>query len=247
VSGETASPPAIETHDLSRRFGALVALDHLSLSVSSGECVALFGPNGAGKTTLIRVLTLGLSPSSGTVRVLGLDPRSDDRAIRARIGSLSHASFLYDDLTPRQNLEFFGRLYGAKDPRARALELLEAVGLTSRAEDPVGTLSRGLQQRASLARALVHDPQLLFLDEPFTGLDPLGARALCRALARLREQGRTVVLTTHDLRQGLALSDRWLLLARGRIVDNGRSADTDPRRFEETYVERVGASRRGAA
>jgi len=239
--------PAIEAVDLSRRFGSLTALAGVSLEVARGECVTLFGPNGAGKTTLIRILTLGLRPTAGSLRVAGLDPRSDDREIRRRIGAISHASFLYDDLTPRQNLVFFGRLYGAPDAAGRARELLETVGLRTRADDPVGTLSRGLQQRASLARALVHDPEIVFLDEPFTGLDPLGARALCRALATLRSDGRTVVLTTHDLRQGLELSDRWVLLARGRIVEQGRSADTDPRTFEDTYLERAGAPRRGAA
>ncbi len=247
MSEDPAPEPAIETHDLSRRFGAVVALDGVTLSVARGERLALFGPNGAGKTTLLRILSLGLRPSAGTLRIAGLDPRSDDREIRRRIGSISHASYLYDDLTPRQNLEFFGRLYGTADPRARTSALLETLGLAARADDPVGTLSRGLQQRASLARALVHDPQIVFLDEPFTGLDPLGTRALCGALARLRDGGRTVVLTTHDLRQGLELSDRWVLLARGRIVDHGRSADTDPRAFEVAYLERAAPPRRGAA
>jgi heme exporter protein A len=247
VTEDPAPEPAIETHDLSRRFGAVVALDGVTVSVERGECIALFGPNGAGKTTLLRILSLGLRPSAGTLRIAGLDPRSDDREIRRRIGSISHASYLYDDLTPRQNLEFFGRLYGTPDPRGRTNALLETLGLSARADDPVGTLSRGLQQRASLARALVHDPQIVFLDEPFTGLDPLGARALCGALTALRDGGRTVVLTTHDLRQGLELSDRWVLLTRGRIVDHGRSADTDPRAFEVAYLERAAAPRRGAA
>jgi heme exporter protein A len=248
VTAGAASPAAIEAVDLTRRFGAIPALAGVSLRVECGDALALFGPNGAGKTTLLRILTLGLRPTSGAVRVLGLEPRTRDREIRGRIGTISHASLLYDDLTTRQNLEFWARLYGATDPRNRVRQVLDTVGLGSRADDPVGTLSRGLQQRASLARALVHDPEIVILDEPFTGLDPHGARALCQTLAALGRSGRTVVLATHDLRQGLELSNRWVLLARGRIVAHGVSADTDPATFEDSYVEHVSTrpARRGA-
>jgi heme exporter protein A len=243
-----ATPPAIEAIDLTRRFGAVPALSGVSLAVEAGQAIALFGPNGAGKTTLLRILALGLRPSSGTVRVLGLEPRLRGPEIRRRIGTIAHASLLYDDLTARQNLEFWARMYGATEPARRVPEVLEAVGLASRADDPVGTLSRGLQQRASLARALVHDPAIVLLDEPFTGLDPHGARALCGTLSALRRSGRTVVLATHDLRQGLELSDRWILLVRGRVAAHGESAATDPGTFEDAYVERIAAAReRGSA
>jgi len=230
---------SIETVGLSKSFGAIQAVDRLSFQVKEGESVALFGSNGAGKTTLIRMLTLSLRPTSGTLRIAGLDPRKDDLGIRQRIGVISHQSYLYDDLTARQNLEFYARIFGAPRPRERAEELLETVGLAARADDPVGTFSRGMQQRASLARALVHEPRVVFLDEPFTGLDPHGARTLRGTLERLREERRTVFMVTHNLTQGLELSDRWIILARGRIVDQGRSSEANPAMFEREYFERL--------
>ena len=240
---DPASTFSIETVGLSKAFGAIQAVDRLSIQVQEGESVALFGSNGAGKTTLIRMLTLSLRPTSGTIRLAGLDPRKDDLGIRRRIGVISHQSYLYDDLTARQNLEFYARIFGAADPRGRAEHLLETVGLAARADDPVGTYSRGMQQRASLARALVHEPRIVFLDEPFTGLDPHGARTLRETLDRLREERRTVFMVTHNLTQGLELSDRWIILARGRIVDQGRSAEADPSMFEREYFDRLESAR----
>jgi heme exporter protein A len=206
----------------------VAALDRLDLRVERGEALALFGPNGAGKTTLIRILTQGLRPSSGTVLVDGVVSRADAIELRQRIGLISHQSLLYDQLTAAENLEFFAKLYGVDEPKARALELLNWTGLAHRAEDPVGTLSRGMRQRVSIARALVHDPPLVFLDEPFTGLDPHAADLLRSALDGLRERGHTILLVTHDLAQGLRLTDRWVLLSRGRLVASGASAEADP-------------------
>jgi len=234
-----STAPAIETHGLSKRFGPIRAIEQLSLRVERGESVTVFGPNGAGKTTLIRLLTLSLRATSGRFRLDGLDPAAEDLRIRQRIGVISHQSFLYDDLTARENLEFFARLYGVPDPGRRAGELLDDVGLATRAGDPVRTFSRGMQQRVSLARALVHRPSIVFLDEPFTGLDPHAARTLRSTLEGLREEGRTVFMVTHNLAQGLELSDRWLILSGGRVVDEGRSAATDRAGFEESYFGRL--------
>lgn len=233
---------AIQTQGLTKKFGSIHALGDLDLSVADSESVALFGPNGAGKTTLIRILSLGLKATEGSIRIAGLDPRKDDLSIRGQIGVISHHSFLYDDLSARENLEFFARMYGVPDPAARAGELLESVGLTLRADDPVRTFSRGMQQRVSLVRALVHDPAILFLDEPFTGLDPRAAIVLRGTLERLRRERRTLLMVTHNLGQGLELSDRWLILARGQIVGQGRSAETDRADFESLYFERVSAA-----
>lgn len=218
MSGVEATDEVIRGSALTKRFGALVALDRVEFSVRSGESVTVFGPNGAGKTTLIRVLTLGLRLDAGTLRVAGLDPRRDDLAIRGRIGVISHHSFLYDDLTASQNLEFYASLYGVADPAARARELLELMGLSHRANDRVGELSRGLQQRVSVARSLVHDPPLLFLDEPFTGLDPRGIELLGEWVRRRVGAGGSAVLTTHDLAAGLEAADRVAVLAGGRTV-----------------------------
>jgi len=237
-----SSAEAIQTTGLARHFGAVRALSRVDLRVAEGESVVVFGPNGAGKTTLIRILTLSLKASGGTFRIAGLDPRKADLQIRQRIGVISHQSYLYDDLTARQNLEFFSRLYGVPDPAQRADELLHTVNLTHRADDSIGTFSRGMQQRVSLARSLVHDPQIVFLDEPFTGLDPIASRMLRDTLERLRHERRTVFLVTHNLAQGLELSDRWAILARGRIVEDGRSDETDRLEFEQRYFDRFAAT-----
>jgi len=236
---QPVSTAAITASGLSKKFGAVRAVDGVSFSVAAGECVALFGLNGAGKTTLLRLLTGSLRLTSGSFTIDGLDPHRDDLEIRSRIGLISHQSFLYDDLTARQNLEFFSRLYGVPAPGRRAAELLHDMALDSRADDAVGNFSRGMQQRVSLARALVHEPALLFLDEPFTGLDPQAARALRAMLERIRGQKRTILITTHDLARGLELSDRWMVLSRGRIIDQGVSPGTDPGRFQRDYFERL--------
>lgn len=236
---EGAGPPVIEARNLTKRFGNLSALEDLELVVQRGEAVAVFGPNGAGKTTLVRILALALRPTSGTLRLAGHDPRGRERQIKCRSGVLSHRAHLYDELTGRENLEFFGRLYGVREPEARAGALLATFGLEDRADDPVGTYSRGMQQRASVARCLIHDPELLYLDEPFSGLDPHAALVLRDTLQQLRERRRTLLLVTHQLALGLELSDRWLLLHRGRIVEQGASAGVDPEAFVRTYRERL--------
>jgi len=236
----------IEATGLTRSFGSVLALREVTLHVARGETLVVFGPNGAGKTTLLRLLTLSLRPDGGSLRIDGLDPRKHDARIRARIGLISHPSYLYDDLTPRQNLLFYAQLYGVDDALQRVGSLLEQFGLTARADDPVRTLSRGMQQRTSLARALVHDPPIVLLDEPFTGLDPLAADVLRTRLATLGEQGRTVVLVTHDLRQGLELADRWVMIAGGRVVDTGLSADTDFAGFQATYLSRLAPAGKAA-
>jgi len=247
VTQATSSPAAIEARGLSKQFGAVHALEAIDLDIPRGESVCLFGPNGAGKTTLLRILALGLRAGSGSFRIDGLDPRNDGLGIRQRIGLISHHSLLYDQLSAAENLEFFGRLYGVEHPRRRALELLESIGLRHRADDPVGTFSRGMLQRVSIARALVHDPPIVFLDEPFTGLDPHAAGILSATLDGLRTRGRTVLLVTHNLRQGLELSDRWLLLSQGRVIDSGVSSETDGVEFERDYFRRFAGDAPGAA
>ena len=229
----------LEARGLTKRYGANVALDHVDLDVASGESLAVFGPNGAGKTTLTRILATHLRATEGTLRIAGRDPRRFDRETRSMIGLISHQTFLYDDLSARENLVFFGRLYGALRIGERVDALLESFGLTDRADDPVRTYSRGMQQRLSVARALVHDPSVVFLDEPFTGLDPHAAMALNETLARLRGQGRTLVVTTHDLARGIALSDRFVILVRGRIAARGACTTVDPLRFEKDYFAAI--------
>jgi len=236
-------PPAVAAEDLTRRFGSRVAVDRVTFRVEPGESVALFGSNGAGKTTLLRILSSALRASSGAIRIDGLDYREDAVAIRRRIGVISHSSYLYGDLSALDNLEFFARLYAVPDAREAAGRMLAAMELDERADDAAKTFSRGMTQRLSIARSLIHDPRIVFLDEPFSGLDPHAAVVLRAALDRLRAEGRTLVMVTHDLPQGLAMSDRWLLMERGRLIDQGRSAGVDARDFEN---ERFRIRRRAA-
>ncbi len=225
---------------LSRRFGALVALRDVDLEVRRGEGVAVFGPNGAGKTTLARVLATSLRPSSGELSLLGRDPWRWDTEARRRLGFVGHNTLLYDDLTALENLTFFGRLYGLDGAEEAAEAWLEAAGLAGRADDPVRTLSRGMQQRVAIARALLHDPLFVVLDEPFTGLDRAGTELLRRRLSDVPRSARSFLLVTHDLSQGLELCGRWVILARGRLVAQGASLDTTVRGLEAAYEELTG-------
>jgi heme exporter protein A len=238
--------PAIEVSGLTKRFGSVAALDGIAFRLGRGESLAVFGPNGAGKTTLTRILTSTLRTTEGTIRIAGRDPSEHELRTRRILGLISHQTFLYDDLSARENLVFFGRIHGLEDAHLRADALLESVRLADRAEDPVRTFSRGMQQRLALARCLIHDPQIVFLDEPFTGLDPYAASLFRATLERLRAEGRTIFLVTHNLTEGLELSDRWMILARGRIVAEGASAGTDRAAFEREYLDRVALTRGGA-
>jgi heme exporter protein A len=229
----------IEARGLTRKFGHLTALEAVDLDLRRGEALTLFGPNGAGKTTLLRILTSTLKPTFGTVRIAGLDPRVHERETRRLLGLISHQTFLYEELTARENLIFFGRLYGAGDPEAAATALLDSMDLTLREHDAVATYSRGMQQRLALARCLIHDPEVVVLDEPFTGLDPHSATMLSRTLDRLRTEGRTLLMVTHNLNRGLELSDRWMILAQGRLAAEGLSTEVNRTSFEQDYLESI--------
>jgi heme ABC exporter ATP-binding subunit CcmA len=207
---------AISTLDLERRFGPVRALRGVTLEVAAGKTVALFGSNGAGKTTLLRVLAGLLRPSAGEAALLGVALPGDQR-LRRRIGVLGHDSFLYGDLSGAENLRYYARLYRVKDPR-RADALLDALGLREAGGRPARTYSRGMIQRLSLARAILHEPEVLLLDEPFTGLDPSGSRILREVLSDLRARHVTVFLTTHDFEQGLAAADEAVMMHRGRVA-----------------------------
>jgi heme exporter protein A len=201
--------PAIELADLGRAYGARVALAGLTLTLEAGRTLAVFGANGAGKTTLLRILATLLRPHRGSARVLGRELPRDGWAVRGRIGFLGHEPLLYRDLTARENLRFHARLHGVAP--ARVEELLAAVGLARRADDPLHTYSRGMVQRAAVCRAVLHEPELLLLDEPLAGVDP-GAAAAVRALIA----AATRVVVSHDVEQGLAEADLVLGLRGGR-------------------------------
>ncbi len=214
----------IELRNLSKTFGPHTALTGVNLRVEAGEWVMLAGPNGAGKTTLLRLLATLSRPSSGDLRLFGLDPRIHSGAIRQQLGFISHRTLLYDDLTAAQNLAFYARAYGLPDGPARIAALLEQFQLTARQHELVATYSRGMQQRLALARALLHRPRLLLLDEPYTGLDPLASDALTQLLTELHAGGCTLLLTMHTL-ESHALGQRAVILRRGRVIHDAPFAD----------------------
>ena len=217
---------AVEVEELRRTFQPkkrpeVTALSGVSLRVQAGEVHGLLGPNGAGKTTLVKVLSTVLLPTSGTARILGHDVVRETAAVRPLIGIvLGGERGLYGRLTARQNLQYWAALYKmpADRGRARAAELLERLGLADRADDRVQTYSRGMRQRLHLARGLVNDPPVLFLDEPSTGMDPVAAREFRAIVGELRGEGRTIFLTTHDLAEAEAVCDRVTLIDRGSIL-----------------------------
>jgi ABC-2 type transport system ATP-binding protein len=206
---------------LKKRGGPIVALDGVTLDIADGELLGLLGPNGAGKTTLVKILSTVLLPTAGTARVLGHDVIQETAAVRPLIGIvLGGERGLYSRLTARQNLRYWAALYKVNSTvgRRRADELLDRVGLTERADQPVETYSRGMKQRLHLARGLIGDPRVLFLDEPTTGMDPVAAREFRDLVAELRGEGRTILLTTHDMAEAEALCDRVALIDRGRLL-----------------------------
>ncbi len=214
---------AIGADGLVRSFGEVRAVDGVSFDVDGGEIFGLLGPNGAGKTTLIRLLAGVLTPDAGSAQVLGLDPVTDGPAVRSRCGVLTESPAVYERLTARQNLSFAADVFGvsAPDVAPRVDDLLARFSLQDRADEPVGGFSKGMKQRLALARALIHDPELLFLDEPTAGLDPVASRQVHDLVLALRDEGRTVVLCTHHLVEAEALCDRVGVLAKGRLIALG--------------------------
>src|SRR5512143_30081 len=231
----------IETRALGRRFAGVPALHALDLTVGAGEAVAIFGPNGAGKSTLLRLLATLLRPSAGALRLFERAVDDGGAAARRRVGFLSHQSFLYPDLTPTENLDFYARMFRVARPAERVRGLIERVGLTGWAHRPVRTLSRGLEQRCALARALVHEPELLLLDEPFTGLDVDASDMLTGMLRETHANGTTLLMTTHDMARGFEVCRRAIILNRGRLVWDDRIEPVQLDGFERTYLAAVHA------
>jgi ABC-2 type transport system ATP-binding protein len=205
--------PVIRTEKLTKNFGDIVAVNQLSLSVEKGEVFGLLGPNGAGKTTTVRMLTALLVPSSGTASVVGNELGVDDQQIRRRIGLLPESPGLYDSLSAEQNLAFFGAMYGVSDISAQSRRYLELLGLWNRRFEPVGTFSKGMRQKLAIARALLHEPEILFLDEPTSGLDPQASKLVREFIADLKKEGRTIVLTTHNLEEADRLCDKVAVIS----------------------------------
>jgi heme exporter protein A len=225
----------ITANSLTKQFGPLMALRGIDLDIRPGEFATIVGPNGAGKTTLLRILATLSRPTHGHVSKAGHAlPKGADEA-RRQIGLLSHQPLLYGDLTAEENLRFFGMMYDVPNLNARIDQLLDQVNLADRRRDRARTFSRGMQQRLAIARALLHDPAVLLLDEPFTGLDPQASDRLEQLLHTLNDGSRTVVMTIHDLERGWALCTRALVIARGKIVFEARTAELDAATFRSEY------------
>jgi len=226
---------AILASGLTKSFGPRTALAGVDLEIGYGESVTVVGPNGAGKTTLLRVLGTLSRPTSGTLTVAGLDPSRHGEEIRRSLGFISHRTLLYDDLTAEQNLRFYARMYDLPRDARRVDDLLEQLGLSARRHDLVQTYSRGMKQRLSVARAVLHSPRLLLLDEPYTGLDPQAAELLSALLEELVDGGCAILLTTHRLGRAPNAGDRVVILHQGRIVYEAGRATLSREEFSDIY------------
>jgi len=232
---------AVAVSGLGKHFGSATALGGIDLTVPAGQFLTIFGPNGAGKTTLMRILATLARPSDGTVEIFGQDTRHAPAAVRRRIGLVTHRSLLYAALSAHENVSFFARMFGVPDADERAAAVLTELGLEHRMHDPVQTYSRGMEQRAAIARALVHDPEILLLDEPFSGLDPDARARLRELMMPPPDKQRTVIVTSHDLSRGADLADRVAILARGRLAYDAPAADIAPGAMPDIYREHTGA------
>lgn len=230
---------AIETKKLTKVFGDRKALDKVSIEVPEGAFLSIFGPNGAGKTTLVRTLATLSRATSGTALVAGFDAKEEPDKVREHIGLISHNPMLYPDLTAMENLMFTAQLYGVVNAEERVRELLRAVELDHRRFDVVRTFSRGMTQRLSIARALMNDPDVVFLDEPYSGLDPHAVEIFDGLIEQLRD-GRTFIMVSHDLQKGFDVCTHALVLARGRVVSYAPKEDIDFEQFRQLYRETVG-------
>ena len=230
---------AIETRRLSKAFGSRRAVDNVSITVPRGAFLSIFGPNGAGKTTLLRILSTLARATGGTARLMGIDLKEEPDRARDHIGLISHNSMLYPDLTAEENLMVYARLYGVENPRERVDDLLEAVELKHRRLDVVRTFSRGMTQRLSIARALIHDPDVVFLDEPYSGLDPHAMDIFDELIASVRAD-HTFVMVSHDLQKGFDMCTHALVLAKGRVVAFDQKENLDFGDFRSLYRQTVG-------
>jgi heme exporter protein A len=223
----------IEAENLTKTFAWVSVLNGISCQIAAGEVVGVFGPNGAGKTTFLRLLATLLRPSAGTLILFGSLPQ--ETLVRRRLGFLGHESFLYLDLTPVENLTFYGCAYTVPKVQTRIVTVLQQVGLQQWGNTPVRTFSRGMEQRLALARVLLHEPDLLLLDEPYTGLDAQGVAMLQSALAQMKKQGKTIILTTHDFTFGLELCTRVFIIDHGRIAWESDGQVPSVQGFVEIY------------
>jgi heme exporter protein A len=229
------SAAVLKIENLTKRFGRLLALRSVSLELHASQCLTLFGRNGAGKSTLLNATAALIRSYEGRISIMDRDLRQSDEETRRAIGLVSHDTYLYYDLTTEDNLRFYARLYGLSDVEGRVGRMLEHFGLEAKAKSAARDLSRGMKQRLSLARVFLHEPRLLLLDEPFTGLDEPACETLARMIAEFIAGGGSVLVTTHDLDRGLEVATRVMVLERGVVAYEAAAAGLDRGTFRETY------------
>jgi heme exporter protein A len=233
---------AVEIKGLAKSFGSNLALGGIDLAIERGKTLAIFGPNGAGKTTLIKILATIMKPSAGEILIDGLSLKESAQKIRQRIGVVTHQTFLYGNLTAYENLKFYCRMYGLTNFKQRIYEVTAMVGMEPRLYDKVNTLSRGMQQRLSIARALLHDPAIMLLDEPETGLDQQATSMLWTTLKKEESGRKTIILTSHSLERGLAVCDQVAILNRGKLACQKPSKGLGLAGLRQAYMYCTGAT-----
>ena len=229
----------LEAKGLVRRFSRLRAVDGITFDLQAGELLTIFGPNGAGKTTLLNILAGVMCPDEGQVLLDGNVVVGSERQWRKEVGLVTHQTMLYDRLTAVENLSFYSKLFSLEDSERRIRDALEGLKIKEVADQPVGSLSRGFQQRIALASALLHDPKILLLDEPYIGLDLYASRLLRDLISQLKDGERTVVLVTHNFGQGLELADRIAIQVSGQFIFTGSSDGVELTEFEEFYCRKI--------
>lgn len=229
----------IEIKKLTKQADNKLILRGVDLLINKGETVAILGPNGAGKSTLLKVLATLIKPTSGLIKVNGIDLKKNHIKIKKIMGYLPHSSLLYDHYTPLENIVFFGNIYGVKNVEQRATELVKEVGLSFFLNEPVKNFSRGMIQRIAIARAIVHEPEILLLDEPHTGLDQGAIGILNNVILSMKAKGTTTLMVTHDFKQAAEICDRIIIVKNGKIVDDFRIENQNLGYVSEKYEQLV--------
>ena len=241
MAATNESSALIQVRGLVKTYGLLPVLRGLNLDIQRGESVALLGANGSGKSTFMRLVSALSKPTSGQITVGGWELPREAAAVRAQIGTVAHKPLLYENLTAMENLRFFARLYNVSNAEARCTEMLERVGLARRSNDLVRTFSRGMLQRLAIARALLHEPEVLLFDEPHTGLDQEAAAMLDAVVVEQRASGRTVLMATHELERAARLSSRIVILARGAVSADVPTGGMTGAELAALYAAKAGA------
>lgn len=236
---EENNPAFITIEDLKRNYDGVEALRGINLTLNRGDFLTIFGPNGAGKTTLLRIISTLLPPSSGHIKVSGYDMDKHHEEFRRSLGTISHQSFLYHDMTAKENLEFYAGLYGIQDSNKRIGDILKLMGLYDRKDFRVSKFSRGMQQRLTIARALINDPSLILLDEPYNGLDQHASALLSNQLIKLHNRKRTIIMVTHNLIRGMEVATKVGILVKGRMLFFKDRGEINGDRFDDIYFHHV--------